>query len=115
MPPQSTSIITYADDTVIFMAAKDPESIQKHLGEDCHNLSSLFHDNKLFLNLKMGRTECMIVGAPKRLNALNGRQLALSVIGTLINTTSSYTYLGLNLGSPLNLESHFEKMYKRAA
>ena len=31
MPLQSTSIVTYADDTVIFTAAKDLESIQKHL------------------------------------------------------------------------------------
>ena len=113
-PLQSTSIITYADDTVIFTAAKDLESIQTHLSEDCHNLSSWFRDNELVLNLKKGKTECMIFGTAKRLNALNGRQLALTVNGTLINTTSSYKYLGVNLDSSLNLESHFDKMYKRA-
>ena len=53
-PLQSTSSITYADDTVIFMAAKDLESIQRYLSEDCHNLSSWFCDNKLVLNLKKG-------------------------------------------------------------
>ena len=57
----------------------------------------------------------MIFGTAKRLNALNGRQLALTVNGTLINTTSSYKYLGVNLDSSLNLESHFDKMYKRVA
>ena len=114
-PLQSTSIITYADDTVIFTAAKDLESIQRHLSEDCHNLSSWFRDNELVLNLKKGKTECMIFGTAKRLNALNGRQLALTVNGTLINTTSSYKYLGVNLDSSLNLESHFNKMYRRAA
>ena len=114
-PLQSTSIIIYADDTVIFTAAKDLESIQRHLSEDCHNLSSWFRDNELVLNLKKGKTECMIFGTAKRLNALNGRQLALTVNGTLINTTSSYKYLGVNLDSSLNLESHFDKMYKRAA
>ena len=77
-------------------------------------------DNELVLNLKMGKTECMIFGTAKRLNALNGRQLALSVNGTLINTTSSLKYLGqCNLGFILlrfkNLESHFDKMYKKAA
>ena len=77
-PLQSTSIITYADDTVIFTAAKDLESIQRHLSEDCHNLSSWFRDNELVLNLKKGKTECMIFGTAKRLNALNGRQLALT-------------------------------------
>ena len=39
-------------DTVIFTAAKDLESIQRHLSEDCHNLSSWFRDNELVLNLK---------------------------------------------------------------
>ena len=80
-------------------AAKDLESIQRHVSEDCHNLSSWFRDNELVLNLKKGKTECMIFGTAKRLNALNGRQLALTVNGTLINTTSSYKYLGVNLDS----------------
>ena len=53
-PLQSTSIIIYADDTVIFMAAKDLESIQRHLSEDCHNMSSWFRDNELVLNLEKG-------------------------------------------------------------
>ena len=104
-PLQTTSIITYANDTVIFTAAKDLESIQRRLSEVCHNLASWC----------LGKTECMIFGTVKRLNALNGRQLALTVNGTLINTTSSYKYLGVNLDSSLNLESHFDKMYKRAA
>ena len=39
----------------------------------------------------------------------------INTTGTLINTTSSYKYLGVNLDSSLNLESHFDKIYKRAA
>ena len=78
-PIQSTSVITYANDTVILTAAKDLESIQRHLSQDCHNLSSWFRDNELVLNLRKGKTECMIFGTAKRLNALNGRQLALTV------------------------------------
>ena len=101
--PANQSIV---DDTVIFTAAKDLESIQRHLSEDCHNLSSWFRDNELVPNLKQGKTECMSFGTAKRLNALNGRQLALTVNGTLINTTSCYKYLGVNLDSSLNLESH---------
>ena len=115
-PLQSTSVITYADDTVLFTAAKDLESIQRHLSEDCHNLSFGFVIMSLSLiNLKKGKTESMIFGTAKRLNALNGRQLALTLNETLINTTSSYKYFGVNVDSSLNLESHFDKMYKRAA
>ena len=57
----------------------------------------------------------MIFGTAKRLDALNGRRPALTVNGTLINTMSSYKYLGVNLDLSLNLQSHFDKMYKRAA
>ena len=52
----------------------------------------------------------MIFGTAKRLNALNGRQLALTVNGTLINTTDKY--FGVNVDSSLNLESHFSKCTK---
>ncbi|KAK2552043.1 hypothetical protein P5673_027065 [Acropora cervicornis] len=100
------NLLNNVDDIVIFTAAKDLASIQKHLSEDCHNLSAWFLGNELVLNLKKGKTECMIFGTAKRLNALNG---------TLINTTSSYKYLGVNLDSSLNLKLHFEKMYKRTA
>ena len=55
-PIQSTSVITYANDTVILTAAKDLESIQRHLSQDCHNLSSWFRDSELVLNLKKGKT-----------------------------------------------------------
>ena len=51
-PFQSSSIITNAVDTVIFMDAKDLKSIQRHLSEDCYNLSSWFRDNELVLDLK---------------------------------------------------------------
>ena len=54
----------------------------------------------------------MIFGTAKRLNALNGRQLALTVNRALINSTSSYKYLGVNLDSSLNLESHSTKCIK---
>ena len=43
----------------------------------------------------------MIFGTAKRFNALNGRQLALTVNGTLINTTDKY--FGVNVDSSLNL------------
>ena len=45
----------------------------------------------------------MIFGTAKRLNAFNGRHIALSINGTLINTTSPYKYLGVNLDSSINM------------
>lgn len=114
MPLQSSSIITYADDTVIFTAGKDLDIIQRRVNEDLDNMSYWFRDNELVLNLKKGKTECML-GTAKRLNSLSSRELSITINGTLINNTSSYKYLGVNLDPSLNLGLYFEKMYKRAA
>ena len=89
-PLQSTSIITYADDTVIFTAAKDLESIQRHLSEDCHNLSSWFRDNELVLNLKKGKTECMIFGTAKRLMLMKTTSLDCKTTVALTFDNSSF-------------------------
>ena len=60
----------------------------------------------------MGKTDSMVFGTAKRLNVLNGRQLALPVNETLINTTSSYEYLGVTLDSSLNLKHILIKCMK---
>ena len=44
-----------------------------------------------------------------------GCQVKLSVNDSTINTTTCYKYLGVHLDPTLNLETHFQKMYKKAA
>ena len=46
---------------------------------------------------------------------MSGRELSITINGELINNTSSYKYLGVNLDPSLNLSLHFDKMYKSAA
>ena len=97
-PLQSTSIITYADDTVIFTAAKDLESIQRHLSDDCnvctpfkgyftkieHNINTRNNRGSLKLpkaKLEFGQKSFAFQGAlvyntlPRHLRNLNSRFL----------------------------------------
>ena len=114
-PLQLPRIITYADDTVIFTSASDFDAIQSSLSEDINRLSSWFRENELIINLKKGKTEVMLFGTAKRLSLFHGRQLNLTVNGLSINSTTTYKYLSVHLDPTLNLETHFNKTYRKAA
>ena len=57
-----SSIIKYADDTVIYVSGIDSESIQKKLYKDILEVHNWLTDNDISLNLKKGETETMIFG-----------------------------------------------------
>ena len=57
----------------------------------------------------------MLFGTGKRLNLFQGCQVKVSVNGFPINITTSYKYLGVHLDPTLNFETHFQKIYKKAA
>ena len=98
-----TKIITYADDTVIFTAAKDFNEIEQSLNKDINNLSKWLCDNELIMNLKVGKTEAMLFGTGKHLSLLNGRQLNIKIREITINCTMEYKYFGIVLDRTLNL------------
>ena len=114
-PLRHCKIITYADDTVICTSSSDIDVIQSNLSQDLENLSNWFRDNELIFNLKKGKSEVMLFGTGKRLNLFQGCQVKLSVNDSPINTTTCYKYLGVHLDPTLNFETHFQKMYKKAA
>jgi hypothetical protein len=58
------------------------------------------------MNLKAGKTEAMVFGMGKRLNLLHGRQLDIKIQEKIINTTTTYKYLGVHLDPSLGLECH---------
>lgn len=82
-------IITYAGDSVIFASSKDLDIIQHDISEDINSLASWFRDNELIINLKKGKTEVMLFGTAKRLSGFDGKELNLSVNGSLIDTTTN--------------------------
>ena len=114
-PLQSSRIITYADDTVIFTSSNNFDVIERNLNDDINNLATWFRKNELIINLNQGKTETMILGTAKRLSRLQGKQLNLMINGPPINSTTTYKYLGVHLDPTLNFETHFNKTYKKAA
>ena len=69
-PLQSSRIITYADDTVIFTSSSNFGAIERNLNDDINNLATRFRKNELIINLKKGKAETMIFGTAKRLSYL---------------------------------------------
>ena len=65
-----SKIITYADDTVIYLSSSSLAEIEKKLNEDLTKLKSWFDSKGLIINLKRGKTESTIFGASKGLNKL---------------------------------------------
>ena len=63
----------------------------------------------------MGKTEVMLFGTSKRLNLFHDRLVILLVNGSPVNTITCYKYLGVHLDPTLNFETHFHKIYKKAA
>ena len=114
-PLRHRKIITYADDTVILSSSNNFDVIQGHLSQNLGYLSKWFRDNELFFNLKKGKTEVMHFGTRKRLNLFHDRQVNLSVNVSPVNTSTCYKYLGVHLDRTLNLNTHFHKIYKKAA
>ncbi|PFX16157.1 Transposon TX1 uncharacterized 149 kDa protein [Stylophora pistillata] len=108
-------VATMTAKTVIFTSLKDLDIVQHNLSEDIDSLASWFRDSKLIIDLKKGKTEVMLFGTAKRLSGFDGKELNLSVNGSLVDTTTNYKYLGVYLDPTLNLDKHFHKTYKKSA
>ena len=83
--------------------------------KDVNNFSNLACNNELIMNLKEGKTGAMVFGTEKRLNLIHETQLVIKIQEKIINTTTTYKYLGVHLDPSLSLERHFTKMRKKKA
>ena len=90
-----SSIIKYAEDTVIYVSGSDLESIPKKLNADILEVHNWLTDNDLPLNLKKGKTETMIFGTS--IHVKKAAPPKTQIEGTSINQTSSYKYLVTHL------------------
>ena len=68
--------------------------------------------NALIINLKKGKTESLLFGTSERI-AKQNETLNVMYRGDTVLSTSHYKYLGIDIDSSLNLNSHFEKYFKR--
>ena len=67
-----SSIITYADDTVLLTSSKAVHDIEERLNDDINIVSKWLTENELLLNLNKGKIESMLFGTGKRLSLLDG-------------------------------------------
>ena len=111
---QHSRIVKYADDTVIYLADKDLINVQLRLTEDMGLISKWLKENELIINMKKGKTEALLFGTAKRLS-MQSESLTVHIDGFAIRNTDEYKYLGVYVSSSLDLNSHFEKSYKKAA
>lgn len=109
-----THCIQYADDTVIYAAHENVNTIEDILNSESKNILTYCRNNELILNLKKGKTETVLFGTAKRLSKQTKQSLTVTIDGSPVHNVNSYTYLGNHLDVNLNLNCNFEKAYKKA-
>ena len=115
---EHSNILKYADDTEFYIAEKENDSIEDKLTKDMDNLSELLRCYELVLNLKKSRTELILFGTAQRIakQLIEQRKVTISLpTPTVIDNTTDYKYLGVQVDTTFNLNSHFDKCFKRAS
>lgn len=111
---KKADVVEFADDTVIYVSSNKISQIEEMLNNDLKNISSYFRENELVINLKPGKTECVLFGTAKRL-AMSKADFALLFDGVPINVTTSYKYLGTVIDHTLYFGPQFDSMYKKSS
>ena len=106
--------IKYTDETVLFISSKDFHVIETKLSEDLSHVGKWFLENEIIMNMKKGKTECMLFDTSKRLSKTPSA-LSVNYQQSNINVAITYKYLGVEIDSSLNLNSHFDKSYKKCS
>ncbi len=84
---QNSKILTYADDTVMFVSGSSLDEVEGKLNFDLKHLKAWFDENELLVNLKKGKTESMVFGTAKRLSKTERKEMKIEVNGTSIKRT----------------------------
>ena len=106
--------IQLADDTVIIMSGNNVDIIEKILNEDLVNISGYYIENELIINLKAGKSECMLLGTSKKTKK-DRNHPDLIYGNTHIFVAEAYKYLGAIIDPNLHLTQQFDKMYKQVS
>ena len=97
---------------VIFCENGRLPTIKYQFDEDLKNLSRWFEENELLINLKPGKTELLLFGTSQRIAKTN-KNFEVKFNNQYISETKSYKYLGVESDHTLNLNSYFDKAYKK--
>lgn len=106
--PTNSSILMYADDTVIYLPIdkKFDQQTLTSFQKDLNDISNWCFNNKLSINI--AKTQVMILGSTQR-NSKFTSNLTLTLSNTPLTTVIKYKYLGLTLTPSLTFEEHFRK------
>ena len=109
---ENCKTIMFADDTVIYTAAKSSKEVNDILNAEINNVQRFMTDNELIVNLKKGKTEGMLFSTAKKLS--ESHNLNLLYGETRINNATSYKYLGILIDPELRLTDHFENTIRKS-
>lgn len=70
---------------VLYYAPKDVKTIEQKLTEDMSHLSEWFEKDELIVNLKKGKTECMLFDTGKNLSKIKEHELNIMYNNTVVN------------------------------
>ena len=112
-----SNVVQFAGENVTYLSSKSIVEIEDKLNEHIASISTYLSCNDLVINLKKGKTECMLLGTSKRIATVTPelKDLNLSCNGTKINCAQSYKYLGTVLDQLLNPAANFDQKYKKAS
>ena len=108
-----SNIIQFADDTVIYVSSECFFTIERSLNQDLIEISNYFRKNHLIMNLNKGKTKSMLIGTAKKLSKCND-ELKLQYNSRNISSTNQYKYLGSKMNTTLNMNDHFNSVYKQS-
>ena len=111
---KKSSVLQYADDTVIFFGSNCSDTIENALNSDLKAIADYCKENELLINFKKGKTEVMLLGTAKRLKS-HGRELRISYNNVAVNVVTEYEYLGNLIDHHLNLSKNFDRSFKKAS
>ena len=68
---QHSNVVQFADDIAMYLSSKSIDEIEVNLNEDLALISTYLSCNDLVINLKKGKTECMLLGTSKPIATLH--------------------------------------------
>jgi exonuclease III len=106
-----SDLIMYADDTVIYTSGNTVQEIQNKLSMDFQKVGNWLESNDLIINMKPGKTECMVFGTKQK---IKNKSLDIQYRYQKISTSRNYKYLGVDLDQSLTLTKHNKETVNKA-
>ena len=100
---EKCNILMYADDTVIYVTARNAEEIDNTITNEPAKVNEWLLNNNLFMH--KGNTECILFGTDSKFASAN---FSVSVNGSDLKRASEYKYLGVVMDECLTWKAHIK-------